>query len=90
VLLKMEVREEREDGTRSKREHAELHYVSIGNDAAVYRVGNCDDGFNQFSRDVGIFLQDTADFLQQRNQFCPIKQMAKKSLDYLLCFQPSE
>ena len=28
--------------------------------------------------------------LQRRNQFCPIKQKAKKSFVYLLCFQPSE
>jgi len=29
-------------------------------------------------------------FLQQRNQFCPIKQMAKESLVYLLCVQQPE
>jgi len=38
--------------------------VSIDNDAAAYRVRNCDYGFNQFSRDFGIFLQYTADLFK--------------------------
>ena len=78
VCFKIEA-EEQEDGTWSKTVLAELHCLSVDNDAACCVGIVMMEVINLV--EMSEYLARYCWILQRRNQFCPIKQMAKFGLN---------